>query len=293
MKFDEKAATTTNRVMIFGAPKTGKTEIVSKLSEYFDLLWFDLENGGETLRKLPKEQQHRITYIGIPDTRDFPIAIETMLKVVKGNKMTVCDTHGKVNCQLCIKDGGTVNDVFLSELPPTTIMVTDSVTQLTNSAIASIRRGKPDDFKFGYDEWAQLGHLMDCFLSPIQQAKYNVACISHETEVEMEDGKEKLVPTAGTRNFSRGVAKYFDHVIYAEVKNSKHKFGSSTGYANSVLTGSRTDVVLEKTEIPSLLRIFKPELFANEPKLEKVTLGVNTQGANALTNLKSLIKKQE
>lgn len=291
MKFDEKAETTAGRVIIFGPPKSGKTQIVSQLAEYFDLLWFDLENGGETLRKLPKEQQKRIDYIGIPDTRDYPIAIETMLKVIKGNRMTVCDKHGKVNCPLCTKEGGTVNNVCLNELPSTSIMITDSITQLTQSAIASIARGKPDDFKFGFDEWAKLGYLMDSFLSAIQQAEYNIVCISHETEVEMEDGKNKLVPTAGTRNFSRNTAKYFDHVIYAEVKNTKHKFGSSTGYANSILTGSRTDVALESVTIPSLLRIFKPELYANEPKLVASTIGINTQGQNALNNLKSLLNK--
>jgi hypothetical protein len=46
--------------------------------------------------------------------------------------------------------------------------------------------------------------------------------------------------------------------VYAEIKNRKHAFGSSTGYG-SMLTGSRTDVAVENTKTaPSLLAIFRP-----------------------------------
>ena len=55
---------------------------------------------------------------------------------------------------------------------------------------------------------------------------------------------------------SRNTAKYFDHVVYCEVKNRKHSFASSTTYAGNILTGSRTDIALEADATPSLLRIF-------------------------------------
>jgi hypothetical protein len=90
----------------------------------------------------------------------------------------------------------------------------------------------------------------------VQQSKYNIVCITHETETEMEDGRKKLVPVAGTASFSRNTAKYFDDVIYCEVKNKKHQFASSTTYANNILTGSRSAVSLETDERPSLLKIF-------------------------------------
>jgi len=259
MKLSQKSAVKSHRVMLFGPPKSGKTELAGKiaLDPKFNLLVFDLENGSDTLLKLPAECHDRIEVISIPDTRGFPIAIETMLKVIKGGPVDICELHGKVSCSLCKSKNLPSTRVELNSLGLDTIVIVDSITQLTNSAIAHITKAQPDDYKMEYDDWANLGKLMDTFLSYVQQAPFNIICISHETEVKMEDGKEKLVPTAGTRNFSRNSAKYFDEVVYCEVKNKKHVAASSTTYANNVLTGSRTGNVLEsKPGEASLVSIF-------------------------------------
>jgi hypothetical protein len=216
-----------------------------------------LENGVDTLLKLPQENQDRIELISIPDTRSFPIAIETCLKAIRGNKGKICEAHGKWNCATCTKEGAQFIEIELAALPLDTIVVFDSLTQLTNSAIAHITKDKPDDYRMQFEDWGNLGKLMDVFLSHVQQAPFHIVCISHETEVEMEDGKQKLVPTAGTRNFSRNTAKYFDEVIYCEVKNKKHVAASSTTYANNILTGSRTGSNLEASGTASLIQIFK------------------------------------
>jgi len=257
MKLSASIASTTHRALLFGPPKSGKSFLAGKLSAEFDLLWFDLENGVDTLRQLPSTQQDRIELISLPDSRVYPIAIETMLKVIKGSPVDICEEHGKVSCALCKKDSKSFVTVNLNQLPPSTVVVVDSLTQLTNSAIAHITKHQPDDYKLNYDDWANLGKLMDTFLSQVQQARYNIVCISHETEVEMEDGKQKLVPTAGTARFSRNTAKYFDEVIYCEIKNRKHIAASSTTYSGNILTGSRTSSILETAAEPSLIPIFK------------------------------------
>ena len=97
---------------------------------------------------------------------------------------------------------------------------------------------------------------MDIFLSHVQVAKFNVICISHETEIEMLDKKIKVVPTAGTRNFSRNTGKYFGHVVYAQLINKKHTFTSSTTATLNIVAGSRLEIQTEKMEKPSLISIF-------------------------------------
>lgn len=258
MKLSNKPASEVNRVLIYGPPKVGKTQLAGTVAKFKNVIWFDLEKGWSTLSKLPEEYKERIEIISIPDTRSFPIAIETCLKVIKGAKVNICEEHGKVSCPMCIKDSKPMVEVELSKLGTDTVVVFDSLTQLTNSAIAHITKGKPDDYKLEYNDWGNLGKLMDIFLSHIQQANYNVICISHESEAELEDGKIKLVPVAGTRNFSRNTAKYFDHVIYAEVKNRKHNFYSSTTGANNLNTGSRTGIALETNGEQTLDSIFSP-----------------------------------
>jgi hypothetical protein len=282
MKLSQKTASKSHRVMVFGPPKSGKTQLVGTLASQFNLIWVDLENGVDTLLKLPISDQERVEVISLPDTRSYPIAIETCLKLIKGTKGRICETHGKWNCPICLKEAAQFIDVELNSLGLDSIVVFDSITQLTNSAIAHITKNQPDDYKLDWDDWGKLGVLMDIFLSHIQQAKFNVVCISHETEVEMEDGKNKLVPTGGTRNFSRNVAKYFDEVIYCEVKNKKHIAASSTTYSNNILTGSRHGINLEsQSGDASLISIFTGEFQAQTPSQ-------NTPGNKAVADLASI-----
>jgi len=285
-KLSDLQASKTHRVCVFGGPKTGKTELVGRLSEYFNLLWFDLENGWDTLLKFPQEWKERIELIRIPDTKVYPIAIETILKVVKGPLTEICDEHGKVSCPMCKKDSKSFTSVTLNELGTDTIVVFDSGTQLANSAMNHITKNQPDVYKPEWDDYRNQGALMEKFLSQVQQAPYNVCFITHEAETEMEDGKKKIVPIAGTPNFSRNTAKYFDDVIYCETKNKKHMFGSATTYSNNILTGSRTDIMLENDEFPTLLRVFKPELFPEIPMREQP----KTPAQQAVRNLATMVR---
>lgn len=269
-KLSSKKSSQTHRIIIYGAPKSGKSLIAGKLAEYYKLIWVDMENGHETLFQLPSSWQENIELVDLPDTRSYPIAIETVLKMVKG-KVSICEEHGKVSCMICKRAEADTIEVDLPSLGPESVVVFDSLTQLSNSAISFITKNQSDDYKLDYNDWGNLGKLLDIFLSQIQQAGYNVIVISHETEAETEGKKKTLVPVGGTRNFSRNIAKYFDHVIYAERKNKKHVFSSSTTYATTILTGSRTGVALEDAgaEEASLLQIFKPELYAASGKPNK------------------------
>lgn len=251
-------ASKTKRILVYGPPKSGKTELVGGLAEKMKLIWIDGENGKDTLFKLPVEWQKNIDMFSIPDTRAVPMMSETCLKIIKAVPGTICLEHGKFECPICKTANKERNPVDVGSLIGKLdhCLVFDSLTQLTSSAINQITRGKPDDYKLDYDDWGNLGKIMDIFLSQVQAARFNVVCISHETPVEMNDGKEKLVPTAGTRNFSRNTAKYFDEVVYASVVNKAHKFASATTYANNILTGSRSGKRLEDSKEPKLLELF-------------------------------------
>jgi hypothetical protein len=256
-KLTEVQQQQTKRVLIFGPPKTGKSSLAGELSEHgWFLDWIDMEQGSSVLFKRSREAQERINLITLADTRAYPIAIETCLKITKGTKVEICQAHGKVSCPLCKKDNKPVDILEMNSQPANRIVVYDSLTQLTASAIAKIAAPLGEDFKFGYDEWAKLGFLIDTFLSSIQQAGYHVICISHEIEAESETGKNIIVPVAGTRNFSRNCAKYFDEVIYTEVKNKKHSFSSMTTANMNIMTGSRSDFDISKADNASLIGLF-------------------------------------
>jgi hypothetical protein len=302
-KLNTLQPTDCNHVLVYGPPKGGKSLLCAQLAREFNVLWFDLENGGNTLFQLPPEAQENVELIRLPDTRTYPIAIETCLKIVKANRaIEICETHGKVSCSLCKKDEQApifVYDPQKFSADRNNVMVFDSMTQLTNSAIAHITKGEPDEYKLTYDDWGNLGKLMDIFLSHVQQAKYHVCVISHEVEADLEEkGKSKLVPVAGTRNFSRNSAKYFDEVIYCSVINGKHVSASSTTFKNGILTGSRNNLVTEDAKGDAwreLIKIFRAQKLNEEPEetkkvLNKISVTKNA-GQKAKPDMKALLAK--
>lgn len=244
-------------VCVYGPPKVGKTKLVGQLAKYKKLIWFDIERGFSTLFQLPKELQDNIELIHIPDNRDYPMAVETLLKVFKGTKVTICEEHGKVGCPLCMKDTSKASvTVELNALDSSHCVVVDSATQLKNSALSNITKGKPVEYKLERDDWGNLSKVMDTFYSYVQTAKFNVVVITHEDEVQMTEGNDKIVPVGGSSNFSRNMAKYFDEVVYGRIANGKHAFLSTTTAANKILTGSRANVDLQKMAEPNLAAIW-------------------------------------
>ncbi len=272
MKLSQKPEAHAHSCLLYGAAKTGKTLLAGKLAQEFDLIYIDMENGYESLLQLPTSYQERIELISLPDTSSFPIAIETILKMVKG-KVSICEAHGKVTCMICRREEAAMIELDLPSLGPDTVVVFDSMTQLSASAIAHITKGEPDDYKLTFNDYGNLGRLLDIFLSHLQAATYNVVVISHEQAIEQEDKRTIITPVGGTRNFSKNIAKFFGSVVYCTRKNRKHMFYSSTNFATNILTGTRSGIAIENaadTDIgSSLLQIFKPESY---PTPEPVAL---------------------
>ena len=234
---------------VYGPPKVGKTEAIGKLATAgFKLHWFDLENGYETLLKLPASAKKNITLYKIPDTRGMPMAIETMLKVIKGAKITVCRKHGKadpIGCPICRKDNSPIEVVELGILGPHDIVVVDSASQLTDSAISHTIKNAPEDYKMQQDDWGNVGKLLASFFSYVQAGRFHTIVTAHTLDpVAERDKTGKLVPSIGTRNFALNSAKYFGHVVYLDVKNRKHVASSGTTDSTLHTSGSRTDVDL-------------------------------------------------
>jgi hypothetical protein len=298
-KLINKKASQTKRVIVYGESFSGKTLLVGRLAEHFKLIWMDLENGHGVLYQLPPAFQENIEIVALPDTRSYPIAIETMLKLVKG-PVDICEIHGKVSCMVCKRNKIDPIHVDVNSITPDTILVLDSTTQLSNSAISNITKNQPDDYKLDYDDWGNLGKLLDIVFSHIQQASYNVVVIAHVNEVVTEGKKTTLSPTGGTRNFSRNLPKYFTDVVYLERKNKKHTCISTTTSSTSVIAGSQSGVVLENLGEPSLIPLFRPDLVPM-PAAPAKTLGLGKKAdakpqatvANQTSSILARIKEKQ
>lgn len=287
------------KVLVFGSPKTGKTQLIGELSKEFNLIWFDIENGADTLLKLPMDQKERIELISIQDTIEQPRAHATIDKIIKGGDFRICDDHGSVECPFCTKN--MVADRWSEIHIPTsiadgganTIVVIDSLSQLTTSINSTCNKHLNSSITIDWapsrkdkDSMAEYEFQMkylNRIMSSIQNAPFHVACTAHEIEAEREDGSVKIVPSIGSKNYAINSAKYFGHVIYMDKINLQHKAFSDTGYSNRILTGSRTDVALEGMEQMSLLPIFRGESGvgrASRKQQAAVTLGNVTNSIN-------------
>ena len=264
MNLTDYSTSARTKVLLYGSPKTGKTALAGKLAaDGFHLHWFDLESGISTLLNpaiLPVEARKNVTVYNLPDHSSYPIAIETLRDVFRGGVRKICNTHGKVNCATCTKEGKPISEI--GKLGDKDIIVIDSLSQLARSAMnrATLkeRLKAPDgEYKPTYADYYQQGNMIEAILSIIQVASINIVVISHELESESLEGREKITAVAGTRNASLTVGKYFDNMIYCTVVNKKHRaFGSST-YSPTVITGSRRECNIDTMDVPSLSALFK------------------------------------
>jgi hypothetical protein len=245
-------------IVLFGPPKSGKTKLALALSEFYNIKMLSLEAGHGVAKQFPIPWQERIDVISIPDTKAAPVGMAAILRLVRMGKIHPCVMHGIDTCAACVKNSGEFNSLILNELTKDDVLLLDTSTQLTFSTMAHIGRNAGEDWKPEFDDWGKLKNFMEMVFSFFQVAPFHFICVAHEELVRMEDKTtEKLVPTAGSSNFARLFAKYFDTVIYCEVKNGRHMFNSKTTYQNNILTGDRFNIDLNKEPEKGLLPLFQ------------------------------------
>lgn len=256
MNLDDFSQSARTKVLVYGAPKSGKTAIVGKLAEFgFTLHWLDLENGIKTLLNpaiLDPKFRKNVNVISVPDHRLYPIAIDTVRDIFRGGLKRICSAHGKVSCPLCIKaTDAKHSEIDIAKLGATDILVIDSLSQLANSAmnkgiLKELQKPGGEEYKRTFVDYGVQGALMEQVLSFLQVADINTIAISHELESESLEGREKIVPVAGTRNFSLTSAKYFDTVVHCAIVNKQHRAFSSSTYSPTIITGSRLAIDIDE-----------------------------------------------
>ena len=299
-------------LLIYGDPKTGKTRLaatIAKVPYIQNVHFFTLENGRQTLitmykeEILTEEQANKIIIYTIPDTRDLPMGMETIMKVLTSYRNNViCEEHGKVDCMPCairepskqvagaevlgkIKSytGQTFN---LKNLTKNDVVIIDNFSQLTRSIIAYATKGRDYEFKPGWDEFGLLGRVLGDALGVMQAcSNTNFIATSHRVgvrftlegkvadteEISEENTIEKYFPMIGSKNFSMLSAGFFSHIIYIEKRLNQHKGGSATNYNKDILTGSRGGWRMEDEKTLDLAPLFEKLVGKEKSDVAKVT----------------------
>lgn len=266
---------TGQRLLVYGAPKSGKTFAVGQLAiekQFKKVIWFDIEKGFMTLLQLDdQEALAKIELIRVKDTGQDPCATTTVLTSLESNETVICEAHGKLKskCTVCSKNKEaeyvTVN---LTEEGPDTLVVFDSFTQISASALNHVTELSSTNLadldaedKATFNHYGHQGRILERILTDMQQLECSVAVISHEMNIKLDDKKEVLSAVAGTSNFARRFPKAFDHVVRIYTQNGKHVAVAESGHTK-FNTGSRLNSnVYEDGEI-KLINCWK----VGEPK---------------------------
>lgn len=248
------------KILVYGESGAGKTVLAGQLAERFNLVWLDGENGWESLTNeelIPKEWQDRIDLVSIPDNKDFPMFAETVSKVLTGAECKIDNLTGKVNHPLREKESRPTSVVNLGAAGKDTVLVIDSLSQLSNSCLFRITKGKPDDYKCEWDDWGNLRVMLTKILTYVQSARFHIVCLTHPTIGEDEITKtDKIAPSCGTRAFSLELGKFFSDIAYLEVQNKKYIGTTNPLKSSKLKVKSRKGIDIAAYEKLSLLPLF-------------------------------------
>lgn len=242
--------------LIYGAPKTGKTQLMAtalRLKALKRVFWFDTENGIATVRKMHKEgllsdeEISKVIYIKMVDTKDQPGAIVNLLKAIcTKSPVNLCIADGVVDSVEGKQKGWPFIKFHYASLTGEDAIFIDSLSQVGTSALALATLGQPTEYKLQLDDYGATGKWLADLLSTIQAAKYcHFFCVSHEVLYEEEGKTSKIVPMCGTKAFSNTVGKYFGNQIYLSLFVKAHKAISTTTSSTTAQAGSRLGLILD------------------------------------------------
>lgn len=258
MDFEDLSINSGTHTLVVGDSGTGKSTLASKLIlSGFNLKWISTDGGHRVISKLPIDLVRKhINIIALPDTRDYPIASQTVELLFKGGPTNICAIHGLHDCNKPVCKSNPYTKWNFGELGEKDVVVLDHLSGVGDSYLNRITKGKAVDYKPQLDDWGSLRFHLQALGLNIQNAPYNILCLCHATMAEQEDKSRKIMPQVGSDSTSRMFAKYFDHVIYLSVRNGSHKAGSATTYEPNVITKSRSDIEIENMETISLVPFF-------------------------------------
>lgn len=265
------------RILLYGPPKSGKSVAAGLLAKEYEVIYIDLENAASALiNNVPAQFHSKIDYIGLKDSQDNPVATDLLPTILEGTKIRFCALHSKKLCLVCRNDPAAVyNEVELKNCKTETVVVIDSFTQLTDSVIGKVTEDLSVDDKLQFDHWGEVARRLHRLLSALQVANYHVVAISHEQVVVLPDKTEKLVPTLGSRNSSKSVGRYFDHLVRMSVRNKDFKSYSAQGSQVNALVGSRSNLDMDADPTLTLVDLLKGKVGKATP-INNVATKVDT-----------------
>jgi hypothetical protein len=257
-------------MLVFGDAFTGKTSLVAQLARKYKILWIDTDNGYDSIfEALPAEFWGNIELITLRDTDSQAVAAKTIWTLLRSTGPALIDNK----TGLILPPTSKVENVTKVNLPAMDtewVIVVDSLTKLSDSSMQNYLGGPANmDFKKKeFTHYDKQGLYLRNIFNACQRLNCHVVFITHEEELEQEDGSKKLTPVCGTRNFSTQIGRYFSHCIHTSIKNKKHVVNSNTVGELRSISGSRANVDVKTTE--DFINIFKRD-FSKVPKGISVT----------------------
>lgn len=251
-------------ILIYGPPKSGKTAMVAELANQgYHVHNIDIERGADVFGLVVDEANFdNVTIYSVPDDPSSPNAIKLVSKILDARgPITFCTLHGAIGCADCKKNLPAESNpdswetIDITQFGPKDVLLVDSVTQLSNSAMIHSLGARPvlSTKKPEWDNYSAQGQLLDFVFAKAQASPVKTIFISHEEDLEQEDGSKKITPVGGTRNYSKNLSRFFGHVIYCSIKNNAHRQNSLTTENAKITAGNRYNLDVEIGGLAGLL----------------------------------------
>ena len=237
--------------IFYGDSFSGKTWGAAQLARRYKLLWLDLEDGWKTVKAaIPPEFYSNIIMLPLEEKLASGTMAKDVYAALSKPKFKYYPDEKRINVPTMGKEME-VEEYAWEDIDTSWVVVLDTFSALSDSSMQHYLGPNPGDMVFKKKEFSHYD-FQGLYLNNVIAAGKKLPChfvvISHQEQLEQEDGTDKLTPTGGTRNFSRKIPRKFDHAVHFKLYNKRHVVNTVTTNDNKVIAGSRNNVDISVAE---------------------------------------------
>lgn len=260
------------KIIIWGEPITGKTQILTELAEANYLIdYINLDNNMGVFDNASDKVIDNINNISVNDSLNKMNKATFFEQLITQPAVKVCGAHGYIDCVQCKNEGGD-SILYNPAKSEADIIVIDSVSAYLESAMIK-GKGESVTAKTTFNNFGEQGLHVDVLNHFVKACPTNVIVISHILQMAntlKENYTDDFYPMFGTRPKSKRCMSVYSHIVKSILDKDTYQLTKSKTHYATLRDDTLEKKLKGKTRLEILETILgKPKTVASSTELQK------------------------